>query len=212
MAGSQLCKVKTIPLYFCFDKRFFKNVVIVEFYQMIFFMFWVVFFNKFSFFFFLIDEWFIRIGHLWGLQAGKWEMPHPKNSLGYSFIIKGKVGSGRRTSLSFLSRCHGSIISSFSRLSRGVFLFLHCLTGSTNHCFSCVQRTCPRDDELTELTGQMWVSCHHCFMCGACPVFLLHGFVAKQGCLFNKSPNVKLFLYSWDKSFLIVMFDHVCWV
>ena len=48
--------------------------------------------------------------------------------MAYSFIIKGKVGRGRRTSLSFLSRCHASIISCSSRLSREVFLFLHCQT------------------------------------------------------------------------------------
>ena len=112
----------------------------------------------------------------------------PGNSLGYSFIIKGKVGRGRRTSLSFVSRCHASIISSSSRLSRDVFLFLHCQTRSTNHCFSCMQRACPRDHELTELTGQdVWVSCHHCFIvlghvpCFCCMVLLL----SKPACLIN---------------------------
>ena len=48
-------------------------------------------------------------------------MLYLENLLGYSFIIKGKVERGRRTSLSFLSRCHASIISSSSRLGRGVF-------------------------------------------------------------------------------------------
>ena len=74
----------------------------------------------------VIDKkWFIRIGCLWGLQAGRREMPHPRNLLGYSFIIKGKVGRGRRTSLPFLSRCHASITSSSSTLDKGVFLCLH---------------------------------------------------------------------------------------
>ena len=107
-------------------------------------------------------------------------MLHPENLLDYSFIIKGKMRKGRKASLSFLSRCHASIISSSSRLSRDVFLFLHCQTRSTNHCFSCVQRACPRDHELTELTGQdVWVSCHHCFIvlghvpCFCCMVLLL---------------------------------------
>ena len=45
---------------------------------------------------------------------------HPENLVGFSFIIKGKVARGRRT-LSFLSRHHTSIISSSSRLGRGVF-------------------------------------------------------------------------------------------
>ena len=49
------------------------------------------------------------------------EVPHPKNLLGHSFIIKGKGGRGRRPSLSFLSRPHASIISFPSRLGRGVF-------------------------------------------------------------------------------------------
>ena len=39
-------------------------------------------------------------------------MPCPENLVGCSFIIKGKVGRRRRPSLSFLNRCHISIISS----------------------------------------------------------------------------------------------------
>ena len=72
-------------------------------------------------------------------------MPHPKNLLGYSFIIKGGVGRERRPSLPFLSRCHVSIISSSSRMSRGVILFLHGQAGFTIYCFLCVLRACPRD-------------------------------------------------------------------
>ena len=90
-------------------------------------------------------KWFIRTGCLWGLQAGRWEMPHPKNLLGYSFIIKGDVRRGRRPSLPFLSRRHVSVIRSSSRMSRGVILFLHGLAGFTIYCFLCVQRACPRD-------------------------------------------------------------------
>ena len=96
-------------------------------------------------------------------------MPHPENLVGYSFINKGKVGRGKRSlSSSFLSRCHASIISSFSRLGRGVILSLHGQARtvknyfrylynehlSINYCFLCVQRACPRGHELTELTGQ----------------------------------------------------------
>ena len=40
------------------------------------------------------------------------------------FYNQRKSGEGRRTSLSFLSRGHASIISSSSRLSKGVFLTL----------------------------------------------------------------------------------------
>ena len=51
-------------------------------------------------------------------------MPHSENLVGYSFIIKGKVGRGERPlSSSFLSRCHPSGISSSSRLGKGVFFF-----------------------------------------------------------------------------------------
>ena len=69
----------------------------------------------------------------------------PKNLLGYSFKIKGQVGRRRRTSLSFLSQCHASILSSSSRLSKGVFLFLHNQARYTNYYFSYVQRAWPRD-------------------------------------------------------------------
>ena len=72
-------------------------------------------------------------------------MPLPENSLSYSYIIKEKVERGRSTSLPFLSICHDFIISSSSRLSRGIFLSLHGQTRSRNHCFSCLQRGCPRD-------------------------------------------------------------------
>ena len=68
---------------------------------------------------------FFRIGFFWSLQVGKWEMPCSENLWNYSFTIKGKAGRERRPSLSFLSRCHASIISSSSRLSKGVFLSLH---------------------------------------------------------------------------------------
>ena len=47
---------------------------------------------------------------------------HSKNLLGYSFIIQ-KCGGGEED-LSFLSRGHGSIICSSSRLGRGDFLSL----------------------------------------------------------------------------------------
>ena len=74
----------------------------------------------------VIDKkWFIRIECMWGLPVGRWEMPSPEHLLGYSFKIKWKVESGRRRSSSFLSRLHASIISSSSRLSRGVFVSLH---------------------------------------------------------------------------------------
>ena len=54
--------------------------------------------------------------------SGWMREPGPQNLLGYSFIIKGKVERGRRTSLSFLHRRPISIISFSSRLNKGVFL------------------------------------------------------------------------------------------
>ena len=110
-------------------------------------------------------------------------MPCPENLVGYSFIIKGKVGRRRRRSLSFLSRHHACIISSSSRLSRGIFLFLHGQAKPTNYYFLCVQRACPRNHELTELTGQDVGLMPPLFYClGAHLMLLLHGFVAKQAC------------------------------
>ena len=74
--------------------------------------------------------------------------------MGYSFITERKVRSGRRPPLSFLSRRQASIISSSSRLGKGVFLSLHGKAKFTNYCHLCVQRACPRDHSLAELTGQ----------------------------------------------------------
>jgi len=52
-------------------------------------------------------------------------MPCPENLMGYRFMIKGRVGRGKKPpSSSFLSRCHASIISSSPRLDKGVVLSL----------------------------------------------------------------------------------------
>ena len=59
-----------------------------------------------------------------------------------NLVGKGKVGRERR--LCLLSRHHVFIISSSSRLSRGVFLSLCGQAVSTSCCF-CVQRACPMD-------------------------------------------------------------------
>ena len=65
-------------------------------------------------------------------------MSLPENLQGYSFIVKGKVGKGKRT-LSFLSRPDAAIIKSSSRLSRGAFLSVHGQAKSTNCCLLYVQ-------------------------------------------------------------------------
>ena len=72
-------------------------------------------------------------------------MPFLENLVGYSLIIKGKVGVGRGTFLSFLSSPYASIIGSSSTLGKGVFLSLHGQARFINYCCSCVHRACPRD-------------------------------------------------------------------
>ena len=135
---------------------------------------------------------FIRTGHLWGLQVGGQEMPPVENLLVYSFIIKGEVGKGRRTSLSFLSRCHASIISSFSRLRRGVFLSLLGQASSTNYCCLCVQRACCRESLIfwahwavceshATIISLFWGTSHASAAWFCCWANML-GFVVKQTC------------------------------
>ena len=53
-------------------------------------------------------EWFIRM-RCEGWQMGRQKLHCPQHSVGYIFIIKGREGRGRRSPLSFLSRCHISI-------------------------------------------------------------------------------------------------------
>ena len=63
-------------------------------------------------------------------QLSRWAR-NPTPVVGYSFIIKGEVGRGRRSSLSFLSRYHVSIINCSSRLGKGGFS-LHSQTRSVH--------------------------------------------------------------------------------
>ena len=50
--------------------------------------------------------------------------------------------------------------------------------------FSSSSRACPRIINLLSSLSRMWVAWHHCcIVLGACLMFLLHGFVAKQVCL-----------------------------
>ena len=92
-------------------------------------------------------------------------MPHPKNLLGYSFIIKKKKsGKGEKTSLSFLSRHHASIISSSSRLSRKVSVSLHGQARFTSCCFYVCRDHVLGIINLLSSLVRMWVSCHHCFI------------------------------------------------
>ena len=128
----------------------------------------------------VIDKkWFIRIGCLWGLQAGRREMPHPRNLLGYSFIIKGKVGRGRRTSLPFLSRCHASITSSSSRLSRGVFLSLVVKLGPQVTVFHVCREHVLGTVNLVSSLGRYGSHAAIVLLFTARLLLPLHGFVTK---------------------------------
>ena len=113
----------------------------------------------------VIDKkWLIRVGGFWGLHAGGWEMLCPKNLLGYSFKIKGQVRRWRRTSLSFLSQCHASILSSSSRLSKGVFYSYIIKLGTQITIFHMCREYGLGIINLLGSLGRMWVSCHHCFI------------------------------------------------
>ena len=102
---------------------------------------------------------------------------------GYSFIRKGKVGRGRRP-LSFFSRHHASTISSYSRLGRGVFLFLCDQARSTNYCFLHEQRVVTGQDvDLMPLFIVLW----------ACVLLLLHGLLLSKPDFFkslSRSPTL----------------------
>ena len=127
---------------------------------------------------------FIRTGYLWGLQVGRQEMPRPKNLVGYSFVIKGKVWK-ERTSLCFLSRHHAPIISSSFRLGRGVFLSLHGQARPTNYWgfFVCRDLVLGIINWLSALV-RVWVSCHHCLILwGHVPHFCCMVLLLSKPCL-----------------------------
>ena len=104
-------------------------------------------------------------------------------TLGYSFIIKGKVGRGR-ASLSLLSRGRASVIRSSPRLDKGVFLSYMVKLGSQTVDFYVWTEHVLGVINLLNSLGRMWNSFHHCFIVwGAHLVLLLYGFVAKQASL-----------------------------
>ena len=84
-------------------------------------------------------------------------MPCPENLLGYSFIIKGKVGRGRRPSLSFLNRRRIFIIGSSSRLSREVLLSLLVKLGLQMIVFWMCREHVLGIINLLSSLGRMWV-------------------------------------------------------
>ena len=106
-------------------------------------------------------------------------MSCPENLLGYSFIIKGKVGRGRRPSLSFLNRRRIFIIGSSSRLSREVLLSLLVKLGLQMIVFWMCREHVLGIINLLSSLGRIWFSCHHCFtvwghvLCFCCMVLLL---------------------------------------
>ena len=79
-------------------------------------------------------KWFIRIGCLWGLQAGRQEGDTLRTF--YNFIIKGKLGKGGRPpSSSFLNMCQVSMITFSSTSGRGSFCVL---PWSSQDCYSAI--------------------------------------------------------------------------
>ena len=124
------------------------------------------------------EKWFIRIGRSWGLQVGGREKLSPKNLHGYSFIIKGKVGMPRRTSLSFLSR---RVLSPAPPPSwAGKYSCPYIVKLGSQIIVSYVWREYVLGIiNLLISLGRLWVSCHHCFVvlghvpCFCCMVLLL---------------------------------------
>ena len=102
----------------------------------------------------------------------------PKNFVGYSFIIKGKVGRGKEglLCLSGVDIMFSSL--TLSRLNRGVFLSLRGQVRSTYCFYVCREHVLGVTNLLSSL-GTMYVSCHHCFivlghiLCFCCVVLFL---------------------------------------
>ena len=131
------------------------------------------------------------------------EALNPENLVGHSFIIKGKVGRGRKSAF---------IISSSSTPGKEVFLSLHGhirnievqwkwakrwshILNVVNHlsfqyntfslyfCFQRAEEHVLGIIILLSSLGRMWVSFHYCFIWEeAYLILLLHGFVVKQTC------------------------------
>ena len=154
-------------------------------------------------------------------------MSCPENLVGYSFMIKKKVGRGKRPLYSsFLTRHHASIISSSSRLGWTVFLSLHGqartvmalwknyfrsqyseglslwhVTFPQIIVFSVCREHILGVINLLSSLGRMWVSCHHCFIVwGHVSCFCCMGFVAKQACLVLFLCFFILFLFGCARS------------
>ena len=96
----------------------------------------------------VVDEnWFIGIGHFWGLQVSGQEMPPAENLLGYSFIIQGKVGRGE----DLLCPSWEDVMrpSSTSPGWAGEFSYLYMTNLGPQIIIIiiilCMQRACPRD-------------------------------------------------------------------
>ena len=138
----------------------------------------------------MIDrKWFIRVECLRGLQVGKWEVPCSKNSLGYSVIIKGKVGrGGGLLCLSWAEVMLSSTVPPpgwaeafscpyMSRLGPQIIVYPVC------------REHVPGIINLLSSLGRMWVSPLCCL--GSCLMLPLHGFVAKQACSLEPSFNLQ---------------------
>ena len=105
----------------------------------------------------VVDEnWFIRIGHFWGLQVSGQEMPPAENLLGYSFIIKEQVRRGEHLCLFWVDTMLPSSVPSPGWVEEFSYSYMVKL-GPQSIAFYCVQKACPH---LLSSLGRMWASCH----------------------------------------------------
>ena len=114
----------------------------------------------------VIDKkWFIRMGRLWGLPAGRWEGAIPRELSGLQFYNQRKVGRGKRPlSASFLSRHQTSIISFSSRVGRGVFSCLH--GQASRDCPGTMEKLFQVSVQWESFTLKCHLSINYCFfMC-----------------------------------------------
>ena len=145
-------------------------------------------------------KWFIRIEHLWGLQAGRREGAVPWELHGLPVYNHRERGEEEKTTFSFLNRLRVSVLSSSSRLGRRVFLHsqartvknissLCTISNAINYYFFHMRREYVLGIiNFLSALARMCVSCHHCFLvwghvvCFCCMVLWLskHAFLSNH--------------------------------
>ena len=129
----------------------------------------------------VIDKnWFIRIGCLWDLQAGRQEVAAPQELTGLQ-LYNQKVRRRRRRLLrhSWVEVMLPSFVPPPGWAGEFSCPYVVKL-GSQIIVFLCLHRACPN---LLSSLVRMWGSCYHCFLVWGMSLASVHGFVAKQACL-----------------------------